>query len=90
MILRERKSRKKDLEESPAVGTKEVLDLRMLSENLAAPRSMGLVRVRPEEVSGHYSFLRLFPSDPHSSPFYKTFLFFALEVCCIIAVLGKK
>lgn len=61
-------SRSRHLEEGPRIRAEELLDLRVLSQDLPAARRVWLVRVRPEEVRRHHPFLRLHPRAHCSLP----------------------
>lgn len=56
----------KYLEESPGVRTEELLYLRVLREDLTAPRSVRLICIRPKKVSSHHSLLFCLSLSPSS------------------------
>jgi hypothetical protein len=59
------RSRSRHLEEGPRIRAEELLDLRVLGQDLPAARRVRLVRVRAEEVRGHHPFLSLHRCRAH-------------------------
>ena len=63
-----KRGRSRHLEEGPRIRAEELLDLRVLGQDLPAARRVRLVRVRPEEVRRHHPFVRLHPRAHCSLP----------------------